>query len=467
MWIESMATSDYFIGEWLQRPPNFKVNGLPCHRQVLSKIPYFQGLLSGPFKEKDEAEINLTDVSPATIQDLFRFVYKMIDNDDHTDYTLIDHRLTFVQCLELYQLAEFLCYDKLKTAIKARLRYIEMNEEAVPYILNHVVNETDVSFRDWLICLCTTESIRWRLDVSSWSRNYLDKIIEATTLSIADKFDFVMRWLMSRPKPVATEDLEVLKKIDLRALATSWVPSCLASLEMVFALNRPEITATICRELFYALTPRLHHNIYGKCQPQETNWSTFNLKEIQFSAIQPVRDGMHRIKLQLPHVFSRGHSPLVLTLPPLRLTSVQFSPNDNSYTLKLEFPEPMTFQYALCRQKLVELQDHCARYLDQLDAAELVPFKSSSRDPHTDGTKSATTSIATHLIGIIHDSRARPSILVRTQLAETRLEGSRVQIKWTDVSTPCWIRLSIKLYIAIGAKLSIVRTVTDSEVRMI
>jgi hypothetical protein len=504
----------YLTEAWLTTPTDFSFNGFPCHRQVIETIPYFKGLLGGLFKEKTSSEITLPDVNSAIIPSLLQFVY--IHFTSQSKYlTVVDSKLSFSQCLELYQLAEFLCYTELKTAVNERLHYIRMTEADAPMVLGHVANETDPIFRGWLVQHCLSDEIRWRLDLSTWSRAYLDVFL-SSNLSMTLKFYLIMRWLVSRPKPLANADLDILKTLDLRVVAQTWEPLSLASLEMVFALNRPEVTAMMCRELLNARTTQAHTSFSGRTTKHhdETDWSTFQPTAIQFSPIKSVRDELHRIKMLLPSFqYSRRNSnnQLTLTLPPLRLVSVQSTPSDGSYTLRLEFPEPMSYQYELCRRKLIEIQEHCGKYLDTLDTPELAPFRTPSRDPSAPETvpatessaatenapadsdqKSALTSwlssfrvgaaklfqrgqtssnpvpakVSHQLIGIVNDSRGRPSILARTQCAKTRIEGSQVQIQLTDVPLPCWIRLTLSLYLAIGTKLSIVRTVIDSEVRL-
>jgi hypothetical protein len=459
----------YLTEAWSTTPTDFSVNGFPCHRQVIETIPYFKGLLGGPFKEKTSSEITLPDVNSAIIPSLLQFVY--IHFPSQSKYlTVVDSKLSFSQCIELYQLAEFLCYTELKTAVNERLHYIRMTEADAPMVLGHVANETDATFRGWLIQHCLSAEILWRLDVGTWSRSYLE-IFLSTDISATLKFYLIMRWLMSRPKPLTTEHLDILKMLDLRLVAQGWEPTSLAALEMVFALSRPEITTMICRELFYARTNVCHNTARNNRPYDETDWSTFTPTSIQFSPIKPVRDGLSRIKMSLPSSTGtrRGsNNQLTLTLPPLRLVSVQLTPSDGSCTLRLEFPEPMSYQYELCRRKLLEIHAHCGKYLDTLDAPELAPFRKLSRDPATENPSTVPIPMTTssQLIGIITDARGRLSILARTQYAQTRIEGSRVEIPLTDVPLPCWMRLTLSLYLAIGTKVSIVRTIIDSEVRL-
>ena len=495
--------SDYLQDKWIDIPPNFSVNGLSCHREVLENIDYFKGLLGGNYREKAAAEVTLNDVDPTTVKFLLRYAYtRSID----PAASLLGFQMTFTQCLELYQFAEFLCYTALKVKAIEYMRCLNLTDADTPTVLGHLGQETDVDFRDWLIQRCMSDSIRWRLDVASWPREYLLIFVDSSLISAGIKLNLILRWLVGQPKPVATEDLRLLERIDLKTISRSHDPSTLTALELVFALNRPEITAMVCRELFYEQT----NWSYGHAV--EVDWSNFNPKQVQFAAMRPVREGLHRIKMSTS--LSRH---MELTMPPLRLVSVQATPSDGSYALRMDFPEPRTFNYNQCQQRLVELQEHCCHYLETLKIPELAPFQPN---------------VSKHLIGIIHDSRARPSseagpnvvrpsreadsdvarpsteanpsvtqpsgdagpnvarpsseaspnvarpsseaspsiarpsILARTQEANVRLENSNTTIPLTAVPVPCWIRVTLKLYIAIGTKLSIVRSISHAEVRL-
>jgi hypothetical protein len=278
-----------------------------------------------------------------------------------------------------------------------------------------------------------------RIEMGTFPRDYLEPFLEVNdrnTLIKAKKFHVLLTWLVGQ-STVCGEDLKLFRYIDLFNIGAHLTPLTLRTMELVFRLNRPEITAMVSRELLHA-----------SLQPKYSqDWTQFQPKDIGFRPLEHTRPGLARIKFWHP-----DQSLNLPPLPPLRLTSISKSPTDSSWTLRLEFPEIMTYQYDVCYHKLMELQDHCVHHLESLQLPELAPFRPD---------------IAKGFIGIISHSQGHPYILARTQLPNLNLEGCTNKVSIDAITVPSWIRVTLHSHLAIGTKLSIVREIGRAEVRLI